>query len=263
MHPIMLLASNLAKTFDRATLVLGRAGTVGGMELNAARILVVGATGVLGAAAAARMTSAGARLAVTGRRPEELRQVAQRLGTPHSFVLDLVDVEQCVTVVAEAAAQLGGLDGLLVASGVAAFGRARDDDDAVVEELFAVNTLGPMALVRATLPLLSPGGCVAVITAVLADVPTAGMAAYSASKAATSAYLTAVRREVRRDKITVLDIRPPHLHTGLADRALAGEPPRMPAGGDVDQLVELLVRGMAEGSSELVADLKAGTVSLR
>ena len=233
------------------------------MHLDAARILVVGATGVLGGAVAARLSTAGARLAVAGRNPGQLRRVTETLGAPCSFVLDLVDVEQCAAVVQQAAAQLGGLDGLLVASGVAAFGQARADDDAVVEELFAVNTLGPMSLVRAALPLLPPGGCVAVITAVLADVPTAGMAAYSASKAATSAYLTAVRREVRRDKITVLDIRPPHLDTGLADRALAGQAPRMPAGGDVEELAGLVVRGMADGSSELVADLKAGTVALR
>jgi NAD(P)-dependent dehydrogenase (short-subunit alcohol dehydrogenase family) len=132
-----------------------------------------------------------------------------------------------------------------------------------VEELFAVNTLGPMALVRAAIPLLGPGASITVVTAVLADVPTAGMAAYSASKSATSAYLTALRRELRRDKIAVFDVRPPHLDTGLAERALAGVPPRMPSGADLDEVVALIVQGMASGSSELVADLKSGTVALR
>lgn len=233
------------------------------MRLDAARILVVGATGVLGSATAERLSQAGARLALTGRDPERLRLVAERLSVEHTFALDLLDVEQCGQVVRGASELLGGIDGVLIASGVAAFGPARDDDDAVLEELFAVNTLGPMAVVRAALPLVPPGGCVAVVTAVLADVPTAQMAAYSASKAAISAYLTALRREVRREKISVLDVRPPHLDTGLADRALAGEPPRMPPGGDVGELVELVVRGMADGNSELVADLRAGTVSLR
>ncbi|MET1005787.1 MAG: SDR family NAD(P)-dependent oxidoreductase [Propionibacteriaceae bacterium] len=232
------------------------------MELDKARVLVVGATGVLGAAAAARLAAAGARLALTGRREPDLRELASRLGAEQTYVLDLVDVEACASTVRAAAAALGGLDGLVVASGVAAFGPARAEEDAVVEELFAVNTFGPIALVRAALPLLSPGASIAVITAVLADVPTAGMASYGASKAALSSYLTAVRREVRRDKITVLDARPPHLETGLAGRALAGEAPRMPQGGDIAEVIELLVRGMAEGKSELVADLKAGTVSL-
>ena len=233
------------------------------MDLQRARVLVVGATGVLGGALADSLAGRGARLAVSGRRPAALAEVAARLGGVPAFELDLVDVEACAQVVRAAADQLGGLDALVVASGVAGFGPARDEQDAVVEELFAVNTFGPMALVRAALPALSPGGGVAVVTAVLADVPTAGMAAYSASKAAMSAYLTAVRREVRRDKISVLDARPGHLETGLAERALAGTPPRMPPGGDVAAVVEMIVRGIEEGRSELVADLKSGSVSLR
>lgn len=233
------------------------------MELAGARILVVGATGALGGALVDRLSAAGSRLAVTGRRDTALATVAERTGAEEAFPLDLVDVDACAEVVRAAAQRLGGLDAVVVASGVAAFGSARDEADAVVEELFAVNTLGPMAVVRAAVPLLAPGGAVVVLTAVLADVPTAGMAAYSASKAAISAYLTALRREVRRDKISVLDARLPHLDTGLADRALAGPPPRMPRAADLDEVLGLILLGLREGRSELVADLGAGTVALR
>lgn len=51
------------------------------------------------------------------------------------------------------------------------------------------------------------------------------MAPYSASKAALTGYLTALRHEVRRARITVLDVRPPHLETGLVERAIAGSAP--------------------------------------
>lgn len=239
-----------------------RVDTVKDMELRNARVLVVGASGVLGGAIADRLHAAGASVVVAGRDPQRLGAVAERVEAVASLELDLVDVEACAALVQQAASALGGLTGIVVASGVAAFGPAREEDDVVVEELFAVNTLGPIALVRASLEHLGEGGAIAVISAVLADVPTAGMASYSASKAATSAYLTALRREVRRDKITVFDARPPHMETGLADRALAGTPPRMPQGHDVDEVVALIVQGIAEGKSELVANLKAGTVSL-
>lgn len=71
----------------------------------------------------------------------------------------------------EAAAALGGLDLLVIASGIAAFGRAADTDDAVTEELFAVNALGPMALCRAALAHFTEGGAIAVLSAILADTP--------------------------------------------------------------------------------------------
>jgi short-subunit dehydrogenase len=243
------------------------------MELQQKNVLVVGATGVIGSGLAFRLAEEGARLALTGRRADALAEVAARVGSEHTFALDVVDVDACAAVVAAAAERLGGLDGLVVASGVAAFGAARDEQDVIVEELFAVNTFGPMALVRAAVPHLARGGAgsrsagagsaIAVLTAVLADVPTAGMAAYSASKAAASAYLTALRRELRREGVTVLDVRPPHLETGLADRALAGPAPRMPRAGDLDAVLDLVVQGIVEGRSELVADLSNGTVSLR
>ena len=233
------------------------------MKIDGARVLIVGATGEIGSRVAARLADSGAVLALAGRRQDRLAAVAERTGALWSGALDLLDVEAAATTVTAAAAALGGLDAVLVASGVALFGPATGADEALVEELFAVNVLGPMAVLRAAVPQLSEGGGLAVLTAVLADVPTAGMAAYSASKAALSAYLIALRRELRRSRISVFDVRSPHLETGLAARALAGDPPKMPAGHDVEEVVALIVQGLSDGRSELVADLSQGTVALR
>ena len=116
------------------------------MDLQQARILVVGSTGVLGVGLAARLAAAGARLALAGRRADALAAIAAETGTEHTFHLDLLDVDRCGIVMEEAAQALGGLDALVVASGVAAFGPARGEQDVVVEELFAVNTFAPIAL---------------------------------------------------------------------------------------------------------------------
>ena len=70
------------------------------------------------------------------------------------------------------------------------------------------------------------------ISAIVAEMPTAGMAAYSASKAALTAFDRAGGRELRREGIRVVDVRPPHLDTGLENRPIAGEPPRLPQGQD-------------------------------
>ena len=233
------------------------------MKIDGARVLVIGATGGLGSRVAARLADGGAVLALTGRREDRLAAVARQTGAVWSGVLDLLDVEAAAATVTSAAAALGGLDVVLVASGVALFGPVAGDDEALVEELFAVNVIGPMAVLRAAAPRLSQAGALVVLTAVLADVPTAGMAACSASKAALSAYLTALRRELRRSRINVFDVRPPHLETGLAGRALAGDPPTMPPGHDIEEVVALIVQGLSDGRSELVADLSQGSVALR
>jgi short-subunit dehydrogenase len=236
---------------------------MGPVEIQGARVWVAGATGVLGGALARGLAAAGAQLALAGRDADRLSALADELGGAPTQVLDAVDVESGRAAVTAAAQALGGLDAVVVASGVVAFGPAAEADDAVVEELFAVNTLGPMSLVRAALPQLADGGAVVLLSAIVADAPTLQMAEYSASKAALSAWASVLRRELRPRRIAVLDVKPPHVDTGLVDRALAGTPPRLPAGFDQQAVVDAVLAGMREGSREVVLDPKQSRLVLR
>ena len=102
----------------------------------------------------------------------------------------------------------------------------------------------------------------AVFSAILADLPTAGMADYSAAKSALSTWLQVLRREERK-RLTVLDVRPPHLDTGLETRALAGEPPRLPAPMPAADVVPLVVQALEQGASEIVFDRAEGGLVIR
>jgi NAD(P)-dependent dehydrogenase (short-subunit alcohol dehydrogenase family) len=231
------------------------------MQLDGVRALVCGATGVLGGHIARALVDAGATVAVAGRDPERLAAIAEVCGTaPLTF--DVVDADSCTRTVDQAATALGGLDLLVVATGVAGFGPATGADAAVVEELFAVNALGPMSLVRAAAPHLTRGGAVAVLSAVLADVPTAGMAEYGASKSALAAWLEVLRRENRR-AFRVIDIRPPHLDTGLVDRALAGRPPKLPPGFPIEELLTAIIEAIRGEAREVVYDFAAKSLETR
>jgi NAD(P)-dependent dehydrogenase (short-subunit alcohol dehydrogenase family) len=211
------------------------------MDLTDRRFLVAGATGALGSRLARALRDEGAAVAVASRSGD---------GIP----LELTDPASPAAAVAAAVEELGGLDGLVVATGAVAFG---DVEDEVAARLFAVNALGPMALIRAARPVLGSPAVVVALSAVVAEFPTAGMAAYSASKAALSAYLAALRREVRRDGVSVLDVRPGHLDTPFASRALAGTPPKLPSGADPDEVVAAIVAALREGRRELAYDLRA------
>jgi len=233
------------------------------VELQGSRVWVVGASGVLGGALARGLAAAGARVALAGRDAERTAALAQELGGAPTQVLDAVDVESGRAAAQAAAEALDGLDAVVVATGVVAFGPAAEADDAVVEELFAVNTLGPMSLVRAALPRLADGGAVVLLSAIVADAPTLQMAEYSASKAALSAWASVLRRELRSRRVAVLDVKPPHVDTGLVDRALAGTPPRLPAGFEARAVVDAVLAGMREGAKEVVLDPGAGQLVLR
>lgn len=227
------------------------------MELEGRRLIIAGATGALGGRLATAFDDAGARVALVGRDPERLAAAAEALAGAPSVRLDLESPGDAARAVDEAAAALGGLDGIVIATGAVAFGPAGELGDDTAERLMRVNALGPIALVRAALGHLVGPGAIVALSAIVADHPTAGMAAYSASKAALSAYLAALRRERRRHGLVVLDVRPQHLETAFAQRSLAGSPPPLPGGADPDAVVAQILDALREDKRELAYDLRA------
>jgi short-subunit dehydrogenase len=225
------------------------------MDWNEARVLVAGASGALGGAIARLAHGRGARLALGGRDEDALNAVAGELGGGIPLTFDARDPKSCDELVAAAEEELGGLDVLVISIGVPAFGPAVSSEPDVVEQLFAVNTLGPIHLIRARLRAMPDGGAIAVVSAGIADYPTAGLAAYSAAKAALAAYVAAVRREVRRDGIAVLDVRPHHMDTAFAERALTGEAPKTSKTLDHEGVAQMTVDALAHGKREIAYDL--------
>jgi len=225
------------------------------MDISGSRFLVAGGTGFLGQKFARALLDGGATVAITGRDNAELSRVSAELNCP-AIPLDYTDPGSVRAAASAVVHELGGLDGLLIATGAVAFGPVGEIGNEIETGLMRINATGPMELVSVLLDELAPGGAVVAVTAVVAEFPTAGMAAYSASKAALAAYLAALRRERRKDLATVLEVSPGHMETGFADRALAGSPPVMPEGADVDLLVETVMEALADNRREVRYDMR-------
>ncbi|MGB7981698.1 MAG: SDR family NAD(P)-dependent oxidoreductase [Candidatus Nanopelagicales bacterium] len=222
--------------------------------LDGACILVAGATGGLGAPLARRLAAAGAALTVTGRDGDRLAALGlDALCVP----ADLRKVGAAERVVAQAVDRYGRLDGLVFAAGAVAFGAATETPDQVLVDLFTINTLAPIRLLRAALPHLHDSAAsgrapfVVHLSAVVAETPMPGMAAYSASKASLAAFDQAAARELRRSRIRLIDARPPHTETGLADRPLSGTAPRLPTGLDPDSVAARIVAAITHDETDL------------
>jgi len=222
-----------------------------GRKLDGASIVVAGASGALGSEVGARLVKAGARLVLFGRDASRLAAV-ELSGV--SVTGDLADSRACEQAIATAQSSYGRLDGIVNAAGAVAFGPAEELSDEVMETLLIANFLGPVRLVRAALPHLGEGGFVANLSAIVAEHPTAGMAFYSATKAALTAFDRALARELRRQKVDVIDIRPPHTETGLAQRPVAGTAPRLPQGLAPDVVAQKIVEAIERGAREVASD---------
>ncbi len=223
------------------------------IDLDGARVLVLGGSGQLGRRIAARLSERGALVSLAGRNAERLVAAAGAIGPEvPSILFDLRTPGHAAHVIDTAAQQLGGLDGVVNAAGVVGFGDLADLDDGSLDELVATDMVGPLRVMREALRHMD-GGFFVTISGVVAEQPVAGMAAYSAAKAGVSAASRALARELRRRGIHVLDARPPHTETGLASRPITGEAPRFPAGLDPDLVAHRIVDGLAAGERELPA----------
>lgn len=222
-----------------------------GISLDGSRVLVLGGSGVLGGLIAGELHRHGARLVLAGRDADRLRQRATSISPDTQSVLfDLYEPAHAEHVVQTAVRMLGGLDGVVNAAGVVAFGSHESLSESALNALFAVDLVGPLRVIRAALLEMEQGFLVN-ITGVVAELPVAGMAAYSAAKAGLSAATQALGRELRRRKIHVLDARPPHTETGLADRPIAGTKPPMPEGLAPEFVAATIVAGLRSGKREL------------
>ena len=216
------------------------------MELQGASILIAGGTGGLGSRLAEQLKDRGANITIVARSigqdtTAEVVTVAADLRLP----------SECERAVQAAVTAHGRLDGVINAAGVVAFGAIDETSADTVEDLFMSNTFLPIFLIKAALDHMDEGGMIMTISGVVAEQPMAGMAAYSASKAASAAFSTAMRRELRRRRITVIDARPGHTETGLADHPIEGAAPTFKQGHDPDAVVARLIEAIESDETDL------------
>jgi len=83
------------------------------LGLTDRRLLVVGASSGMGRAAALSLARSGASVAFASRRREALDEAVSEAGSGTVITLDVLDEQDVERGVTEAAAALGGLDGIL------------------------------------------------------------------------------------------------------------------------------------------------------
>lgn len=227
------------------------------MSVNGQRILVVGANGALGSAIATRLIATGATVVGTARLAESSTRLPA--GLAERLLVDVADAQSVRTLTDYLLASGDPLDGVVNASGLVAFGRAADTPPEVADRLMQVNHLGPAALISRLLPKLATSATddrtpfIASIPGVVAEKPFPGMSAYVASKSAHAAWLRALRLELRRPLVRVIEARPGHTETGLADRAVFGAAPSFPTGMTAEHVAEVIVGAIRGDATELAS----------
>ncbi len=208
-------------------------------------VAVVGASGGLGSALTSALRQQGATVFTTARTTDKLANA--------SLYGDVTDAAFAQQLVQQALAVHGSLDGLINASGCVAFGPLKDTTDATLDQLWQVNLLAALRLMRAFAQSGTRGGFFVNISGVVAETPFMGLASYGAVKAALSSATRAFAMETRRDGTLVIDARPPHTETGLALHPIAGIAPRMPSGLTPEAVALRIIKAIEDEETQIPA----------
>jgi short-subunit dehydrogenase len=178
------------------------------------RYWLVGASEGLGLALAHKLSAAGAELILSARNPETLAKAVA--GLPGKGTALPVDVGSSDSV-AEAAARLGDLDGMVFLAGVYWPMRAQDWDATAAEAMADINFTGCIRAVGAALPgMVAKGRGHVVITGSLSGfrgLP--GAIGYAASKAGTMVLAESLYADLRKTGIAVQLANPGFIRTRL------------------------------------------------
>lgn len=154
------------------------------MRLEGKVALISGGGSGIGAATARLFAAEGAKVVVTGRRPEPIEAVATDIAGV-AVAGDTSDPSHAAEAVATAVETFGGLDVIVANAGLGFGGSVGDVDDEHWQRTLDVNLTGPMVLTRAALPAMLErgGGSIVLVSSVNGLVATTDSAAYGTSKA--------------------------------------------------------------------------------
>ena len=163
------------------------------------KTVVVGASSGLGRCIAVGLVQRGAQVALLARRKDRVLDAAAEAGPgAHAIVCDVTDETGCRAAIDEAAQTLGGIDGVVYATGVGPLARLAETDAATWRGVFDTNVIGAAIVTAAAIPYLTESrGRAAYLSSVSASMtpPWPGLGAYIVSKAALEKLIEAWRAE--------------------------------------------------------------------
>ncbi|MBE7160859.1 MAG: SDR family oxidoreductase [Williamsia herbipolensis] len=181
------------------------------------RVLVTGVSSGIGAEVARLLVARGHEVIGTSRRPDSIAEDARVPGVRY-ITLDQTEPASIAACVAEA----GDVDVLINNAGVSHMGPLEDVPMKSLENVFATNVFGPIALTKAFLPGMRARrrGTIVMVGSMLGSFPLPFRSVYGATKSAIKAFSDAMRRELAPFGIAITTVEPGTIATGIGDRRI-------------------------------------------
>ncbi|WP_312994061.1 SDR family NAD(P)-dependent oxidoreductase [Achromobacter animicus] len=227
------------------------------MQLTQNTIFITGGTSGIGRALAVAFHDLGNKVIIAGRRQALLDEIAAAHPGIEGIQLDISDAQDIDRVAKTLIAKYPSLNVLINNAGIMPFDDPSSQvDDAVSQRILETNLLGPIRLTSALIDHLKaqPRATIIHNTSMLAYVPIATNAVYSASKAALHSYALSQRFMLRDTTVTVQEIAPPWVDTDLIKKS--GDPRAMPLDTFIAETMQKLATDVPEVLVDAIRDLR-------
>jgi uncharacterized oxidoreductase len=227
------------------------------MKLSGNTIFITGATSGIGRGLAEAFHRRGNKVIISGRRRTLLNEVAIANPGIDTVELDVNNPTQIADVARELIAKYPALNVVINNAGVMPFDDATGPlDDAQAVQLISTNLLGPVRVSGAFVEHLKKQAEAYIInnSSVVAYIPLAMSALYSATKAAIHSYSLSQRFALRETSVRVLEITPPWVDTDLIYKS--GDPRAMQLEPFIAETMTLLENATTEVVVEAAKQLR-------
>lgn len=184
-------------------------------------VFVTGGSQGIGGAVSELFGALGASVGVCGLEAdlvdEKVASIREKGGEALAVPADVSDAASVDRAVKATVERYGRLDALATCAGIQRYGTVTETDEALWDEVLAVNTKGVYLAARSALPHLrrSGQGAIVVISSVQAHVAQAGVAAYAASKGALVSLVRSMAIDEARHGVRVNAVCPGSVDTPM------------------------------------------------
>jgi short-subunit dehydrogenase len=192
------------------------------MKLEHKNILIIGATGDLGAAVARRLNSENANIVLVGRSKDKLATLATDLPKSIQIIADINHEKDREKIFQKTLEKFNQIDVVINIAGLMSFNEFILETDEITNSLFQTNVISPMLLNKkiAKHMIENSSGSIVNIGSIFGSIPFALFSSYSATKAALKAYSESLRRELEGTGVNVSYIAPRAIRTKFNSNAI-------------------------------------------
>ena len=242
---------------------------------NDRRIWITGASTGIGKALTEELIKSGARLVITARRENLLKELKDASANPHNVHVlpaDLSEIDKLNEICLNAWNAFGGLDMIILNAGVSQRSLFRDMNYETGRKLFDINFFTHTAIMHQLLPLFEEQGSghIAAVTSLSGLIPSPLRTYYSSAKHALHGFYETLRTETYNSGLSVSLIIPGFLKTDISYNALTGNgetfgamDPLQKAGGSPEKAAVKILKKLRRQKREIYVGFTANAVIAR